>query len=295
MFKFKTTARCALAATMPLLGLVKSQAHAQAWIGQVVGNMIAQQQAAQQEAACMGGAAMPDSEIAETRASTFTAINGYWNAVRGGGAADVASFYQGDRKVSWTARGTTLSDAALHKVTDPLAQSGAVLDAQPTAYFRSGDGSSVRGQWAVRRADGRMIGTLDAAFRRAAGIWKLSDLTVYPATEYVEPLVQYCHRVGDVLPYRIASSGHMRDYLVKRADKMKAKADKAMAAADQAETRGGEGSYLQEKRILADAARAKSEEATRAAMAAIADNEHALADAKAAADTRAAAIAALKS
>ena len=287
--------RFALTIVLPMLAAVASEpANAQAWIGEMVGNMIAQEQAAQREAACMGGAAMPDSEIAETRASAFAAMNGYWNAVRSGAPADVTPFYRDDRKASWRSGGSALDGVALHKLTDPLAQSGAVFDATPLAYFRSGDGSSVHGQWAVRRADGKLIGTLDAAFSRTAGQWKLSDLTVYSATEYVEPLVQYCHKVGDVLPYRVASTTQARDYLVKRADRLKAKADKASAAVDQAVARTKDEAILRDKRALADAARAKSVAASQAALEAIAANERANADAKAAADKRAAAIAALK-
>ena len=287
--------RYVLAAGLPMLALFASEsARAQAWIGQVVGNMIAQEQAAQQEAACMGGADMPDTEIAETRPSAFAAMNGYWGAVRGGTPADVAAFYQGDRKVSWSAAGATVSGAGLHRVTDPLAQPSAILDAQPLAYLRAGDGTSVHGQWAVRHADGRLIGTLDAAFRRATGQWKLSDLTIYSAREYVEPLVQYCHKVGDVLPYRIASTARSRDYLLKRADRLKAKADKAIAAANAAAERNSDATALQAKRAVADAARAKSDIASKAAQEAVAANELAMTDAKAAEATRTAAIAALK-
>jgi hypothetical protein len=284
-----------LAVALPMLAIVASEpANAQAWIGEMVGNMIAQEQAIQREAACMGGTAMPDSEIAETRASAFAAMDGYWNAVRSGAPADVIPFYRDARKASWRAGGTALDGAALHKLTDPLAQTGAVFDATPLAYLRSGDGSSVHGQWAVRRADGGLIGTLDAAFSRSAGQWKLGDLTVYSATEYVEPLVQYCHKVGDVLPYRVASTTQARDYLVKRADRLKAKADKASAALDHAIARTKDEATLRDKRALADAARAKSLAASQAALEAIAANERANADAKAAADKRAAAIAALK-
>ncbi len=295
MTKQALALRFVLAAMLPLGTLALSApAIGQAWIGQMVGDMIAQQRAAELEAACRGGQAMPDSEIAETRASAYAAIDGYWKAVRGGTPADVSPFFQADRKLSWVGGGMTLNAAGLRNVTDPLAQQGAALDAKPLAYFRSGDGSTVHGQWAVRRADGHLIGTLDAHFRRALGQWKLADLRVYPATEYVEPLVQYCHVVGDVLPYRVESTTQARAYLTKRADKLKVKADKAQAAADKAAARNSDAALLRDQRALADAARAKSDDATKAAQAAIAANEQALADTKAAADARAAAIAALK-
>lgn len=277
------TAFAGLAASAP--------AHAQAWLGQVVGDMIAREQAAIQEQACMTGTPMPDSEVAETRATAQAAMSGYWGAVSAGGAANVAPYYQFDKKAKWVSGSTVVPLAGLARVTDPFAVSGASLDARPLAYFRAGDGSTVRGQWAVRRGDGSLVGTYDAGFRRAAGAWKLVELTLIPATTYVEPLVQYCHKAGDVLPYRVAWTTGQRSYLETRATRLEAKAAKAQAAADKV-TGYSEAAALTRKRAADAATKAKG--AREAARLAAEANELALADAKAAEAARAAGQAALR-
>lgn len=152
-----------------ILGLASAPAHAQAWIGQVVGDMIAQQQAMALEQACRMGTPMPPEEINETRASALASINGYWAAVRQG-TANVTPYFHPDSKSKWIAGGKTLGAAALTRIADPFARDDASLDASPIIYFRAGDGRTVGGQWAVRRADASLIGTYVALFRRAEGI-----------------------------------------------------------------------------------------------------------------------------
>lgn len=277
--------RFSVAALALATGMAGTPAHAQAWIGQVVGDMIAQQQALEREHACRMGTAMPPEEIEETRATTLAAMNGYWEAVRRGGVANVSTVYQLDGKAKWTSGGKTLGMAGLTGVTDPFATEGAVLDAAPIAYFRAGDGRTVGGQWAVRRADASLIGTYSAMFRRTAGVWRLSELTLVPATSYVEPLVQYCHQFGDVLPYRVTWTTRERGLVERRAAKLEAKAVKAAAAASKGASSAEEAGLLQ-RRAEESAARAKRE---REAARAIAEaNEQALADAKAAEAARAA-------
>lgn len=273
-----------------MIGLASGAAHGQAWIGQMVGDMIARQQAAVQEQACMTGAPMPDSEVAETRATALAAMSGYWGAVSVGGTANVAPYYQIDKKAKWVSGSTIVPLAGLSRVTDPFAVGGATLDTNPLAFFRAGDGSTVRGQWAVRRSDGGLVGTYDAGFRRAAGAWKLVDLTLIPATSYVEPLVQYCHKAGDVLPYRVSWTTSQRSYLEARATKLEAKAVKAQAAANKA-VGASESAALTRKRAADAATKAKGarEEARLAGEA----NDRALADAKAVDAARVAGQAAL--
>lgn len=268
-----------------MIGLASGAAHGQAWIGQVVGDMIARQQAAIQEHACMTGTPMPDSEVSETRATALAAMNGYWVAVRAGGASNVSPYYQPDKKAKWISGSTVVPLAGLTRITDPFAVEGAALDPNPLAYFRAGDGSTVRGQWAVRRGDGSLVGSYDAAFRRVAGTWKLVELTLIPAKTYVEPLVQYCHKPGDVLPYRVSWTTSQRRYLEGRAAKLEAKAAKAQAAADKA-VGSSESAALTRKRA-ADAV-TKATGAREEARLAREANELALADAKAAEAARAA-------
>ncbi|QNA84572.1 hypothetical protein G4G27_11650 [Sphingomonas sp. So64.6b] len=279
--------------------MTSATAHAQIWIGQIVGDMMAQGQAAQQEYNCMTGTAMPPSEIEETRASAETAIKGYWQAVQGGKETNVAPFYQTDRKAAWVSGAKTVPLSGLIRITDPFASDGAVLDAQPIAYLRAGDGGTVRGQWAARRADGTLIGTYDAMFKRASGIWKLSRLTLIPSTDYAEPVVQFCHKPNDVLPYRLVSTEQTRAYTAKRAEKLRIKADKAKAEADRAAAaaQGKDSSaallLVNEKKQRASDAEAKAGAAADAARAAVEANELAKTDAATAETTKAAALAEL--
>ena len=261
-----------------IIGLASAPAHAQAWIGQVVGDMMAQQRAIELEQACRTGTPMPPDEIDETRASTRASINGYWNAVRQG-TANVVPYYQPDGKAKWIAGGKTVGLAGLTRVTDPFVGNGAALDATPIAYFRAGDGRSVGGQWVVRNADSSLIGTYDALFRRTEGVWRLSELSLIPAGSYVEPLVQYCHTVGDVLPYRVSWTTRQRALLEARAAKLEAKAAKAREAAAKG-SRSDEEAVLIQKRAVDAAERARR--AREAARLAAEANELALADAKAA-------------
>ncbi len=212
------------------------KASAQAWIGQIVGNMMANAQAAQQEQNCMTGTPMPDSEIAETRATAQASITGYWQAVQSGQNANVAKFFSTGKKTQWVSGKNIIGLAGLNKVQDPFGSPGAVLDQTPLAYFRSGDGGTVHGQWRVRRADGALLGTYDAAFKRTGGTWLLSDLQLLSSAEPVYPLVQYCHKRDDVLPYRLTLTENGRTYTERRAVKMSAKAEKAKAEAEKATT-----------------------------------------------------------
>lgn len=269
-------------------------AHAQAWIGAVVGNMIAQENAARLEQACMTGTPMPPSEIEETRATANAAIRGYWSAVQGGHAANVAAFYQNDNKAAWTSGPSTVRLAGLAQIIDPFAAttSASLADA-PLGYVRSGDGATVRGAWQVRDAHGTPIGTYDAMFRRSSGVWRLSRLILLSSRDYVEPVIQYCHKPNDVLPYRVANSQMMRDYATKRAEKLRLKADKARADADHAAAKYPGDAATLEISQRAEMAETKAKTAAEEARLSVAANETAKADASAAEAEKQATIARL--
>jgi hypothetical protein len=274
-------------------------AYSQAWIGQVVGNVIAQQQAAAAEHACMTGAAMIDTEVAETRPTTIASMRGYWDAVKSGQPAVVQSHFHVNKKSVWINGATKVAIAPGAKVSDPFAVQGAQLAAEPLRYFRSGDGASVRVQWEVRDAAAKLIGTYDAELRRGGSTWRLFELRLIPAKEYVEPLVQYCHKAGDVMPYRLATTQRAMDYTAKRAVRMEEKAVKAEAAANKALARTmnsqgyastGDKLMVREAGDKANAARSKANEAKTAAETAAAEHAKAKADAKAMEDARTEAV-----
>lgn len=227
----------AILVSSALLACNAAPANAQIWIGQIVGDMAAQAEAARLESLCMSGTPMPDKEIEETRESAYATMQGYWQAVSAGQETDISSFYKNSKKIRWNSGESRIAKAAPVSITDPFANNGAALDAQPIDYFRSGDGSTLGGRWRVKNADGSLIGTYDVEMRRVLDKWKLSELTLTPANEFVEPLVQYCHKRGDVLPHRLKTTEQVKAYTEKRAAKMAAKADKAELKAKKAEAK----------------------------------------------------------
>jgi hypothetical protein len=281
---------------------IATPAFSQAWIGLMVGNMMAQQQQAAMEQACMTGTAMIESEVAEARPTTLASMRGYWDAVRSGGPAVVQPYFHVHKKSAFIGGPTKIIITPTTKISDPFAVSGAILAAEPMRYFRSGDGVSVRFQWEVRDATAKLVGTYDAELRRGGATWRLFELRLIPAQDYVEPLAQYCHKVGDVMPYRLTSTARTMTYTSQRALKMAAKADKAEAAAAKALARtmnsSGHASpadklMVRESGDKASTARNKASEAKLAAESAAAENAKAKADAKAMDDARASAMAGL--
>ena len=291
----------ALAAVAGLLALQPGSAHAQIWIGQIVGNMIAEEQAAAREQACMNGAPQPDSETAEVRQPALSAMTLYFEAAKGGGAPLSSQFHL-DKHSRWTNGNVSASMTEIDRQSDPFAHDGLALDAASIGFLRAGDGSSTLGQWIVHDASGAKRGTYTAVLTRKLGVWRLSTLELTPARTYVDPVVQYCHKPGDVLPYRLSSTTTMREWAEKRFAKAEAKAEKAeqAAAAARAKADKSPGNASAQAALTEAAARAKTladqREARRTELAgAKIAEESARADAKAAEERKAAAIASLAS
>ena len=88
-------------------------ASAQAWIGQIVGDMMAREAAYAAEMRCMAGEAMPPNEVAEARDPAPALMRGYWTAVSAGQSP--AAAFQINRKTSWTSGSTVLHQARLKR------------------------------------------------------------------------------------------------------------------------------------------------------------------------------------
>jgi hypothetical protein len=228
----------AVVAGAAALALGASQpAGAQMWIGLMVGQMMSQQAAYAQERACMGGAPMVAKEVAEARDPAPAVMQGYWRAAAAG-QSPAASFLL-DKKTAWIAPGKTLNQLTLAGLRDPFATTAnARLGGTPLGFVRAGDGSSALGQWAVTGSDGHPLGTYQAQFRRLQGKWLLSSLELVEPARWVDPVVQYCHKPGDVLPWRLADAKATvawaeKQYLKgdRKAAATKAEAAKAEAAA----------------------------------------------------------------
>ena len=219
-----------MAAGVLLLAATPGSAAAQAWIGLMVGDMMSRQQAALQERACMSGTPMPEAEIAEARQPATRVMQAYWASVAAGEPANVGVQFHLDKKSRWTAAGQAPRGMTeLSALRDPFAGPGRRLE--DISFVRAGDGSSARGQWRLRDTGGRLVGTYVATFGRKLGEWRLSELTLVPRETFVEPLAQYCHKLGDVMPYRLSSTEAIRAGLEKRAVKADAKAKSAETAA----------------------------------------------------------------
>lgn len=216
------------AAAAALLGA--SPAHAQIWIGQIVGNMMAAQQAAEQEHRCMMGTPMKASEIDEVRQPANEVMANYAAAVGGGDWADIHNLYQrGDPKAVWVSGKAVARIMETESVKDPFAALGAKMDPEPRSLIRAGDGKMVQGQWLARGSDGMPVGIYDAGFVRVLGVWRLRWLILNPA-DAAQP-TQFCHLPGDVEPYKVKWEAQQKKIEAKRAAKAARKA--ALEAAGQ--------------------------------------------------------------
>lgn len=177
-------------------------AHAQAWIGEYVGNLMAQQAAAESRHRCMTGVPMAEAEVTEALAPTNALMHAYFDAMQQG-SANRASFYLLDRKSRWTFGEDTLDRTSLDRLPDPFADPGHSLEAQPRAFFRSGQEAWTNAQWQVRDGAGALVGTYTGLFVRNLGNWRIRELTLTAPDEWVEPARQFCLEPGDVLDYRI--------------------------------------------------------------------------------------------
>lgn len=168
-------------------------------IGATVGNMVA----AAKERECMIGTPMPPSEIEEARSGAEAAMRSYLRVAGGGSPADVGALFGRKAKAgSWSADGAA---QPLKGVDDGFARRVAAGEAriEPVALVRAGDGGSAAGVWLLRAAGGGdPLGRYEAAFRRQAGVWMLSRLSLVSGAQAPAAPAQYCHRPGDVEVYR---------------------------------------------------------------------------------------------
>lgn len=220
------------AAAVVTLAVQPVVANAQAWIGLMVGDMMARQAAYAAEQRCMGGEAMPPNEVAEARNPAPAVMQGYWAAV-GVGQSPAAAFHLGS-KTRWTAGATSAGQTGLGKVVDPFARAGMTFTATPLGFVRAGDGQSALGQWAAEDRPGHRGGTYQALLRRQAGVWKLSTLELVEARSWIDPVVQYCHAPGDVMPFRVGQAQRMVEQAERREVKSAKKAGETRAKAERA-------------------------------------------------------------
>ncbi|MEL7446831.1 MAG: hypothetical protein AAGK02_13655 [Pseudomonadota bacterium] len=205
---------------------IPQNARAQAWIGQVVGDMMAQQQAAIARAECMNGASPETKEIEEALVSANNTMQGYFAGQQSSGDPR-SEFFAVDKHTAWTHGNATLSRVNIDQGTDALAAAGMSIDTEPFAFYRSYLHARATGQWPVRDATGQVTGVYTAYFVRKLNTWKLRTLTLEDASAYSGPVVQFCEAPGDVLPHQIESSASSMNYHAKRMAKAKDKLGRA--------------------------------------------------------------------
>jgi hypothetical protein len=197
-------------------------------IGNTIGNMVA----SGIEHQCMSGNALSDKEVGEARTGGEAAMRQYLQlAAKGAGADARAAFGRKAKHQIWSAGsgGEGLASA----VDDPAAARVAAGEARliPVALIRAGDGGSALGVWAlVAGESGQPLAQYETAFRREAGVWKLSRLALLAGDAAPATPAQYCHKPGDVEPYVAAIAERDAARARKKAEKAARRAAEARQA-----------------------------------------------------------------
>jgi hypothetical protein len=178
------------------VALAAAPAFGQAWIGTMVGNMVAQAA----EARCMSGTPLPEKEIAEAHEPAVRMMQLYWSRAAAADKADISAAYHPSGKAEWKMGDRTVRRCGLVAIEDRLARApGAALAGEPIAFVRAGDSGGARGLWLVGGAGG---GYYLAEFKRQAGVYKLASIQLYAGGAAVPAVTQYCHKAGDIEAYR---------------------------------------------------------------------------------------------
>ncbi|HEY0148958.1 MAG TPA: hypothetical protein VGB70_08120 [Allosphingosinicella sp.] len=195
-------------------------------VAAAIGNTIANMAAAEAENRCMSGQPLNDKEVGEARTGGEAAMRQYLQLAAKGAKADArAAFARKPKHQIWSAGGTQGSAAS---VDDPLARRAAAGEAvlAPLGLVRAGDGGSALGIWALNaKAGGQPLGYYETAFRREAGVWKLSRLTLVEGGAAPALATQYCHKLGDVEPYVAAMAERDAKRALKKSQKAAARAE----------------------------------------------------------------------
>ncbi len=166
-----------------------SSSHAQAWIGEMVGQIAAQEAARQREAACVAGTPAPDEEIARATEQSVALLDAYFALTSKSKRKDIGRVFDLKRE-----------DASYKSVDGSVAVDalGAILDQpKPTlerqSFVVGGDGLTARGIWAVVEPGGAPAASYAVDFSVKVVSWRIWHLTVLPADAAPAPPPAYCH------------------------------------------------------------------------------------------------------
>jgi hypothetical protein len=237
----------------------------------IIGGTIAGMGGGDPETACMLGAQLPDSEIAEARDPSVASMLQYFVAAQGGGLKSGA--FHLDEKTRLTVGASNGNSTNLDTIPDPLATDGRILLPKALRFYRSFLRGMSLGQWAVLDARGSTVGVYTGLFVRKGGTWKLRDLSVSMAGEKVKPAMAFCRTPGDVVPFKVTFTLQAREQTEKRLAKARtrletttrqAEASKAAKRAQLASMKRVDAIYAAKdvaklETMLADAIKAENE------------------------------------
>lgn len=189
----KTGSFGAAAAAGLTLFLLAGETRAQAWIGQIAGDAVAQQQAAAREEACRAGTPASPGDTENARVKTGELMAGYSNLTSRSRSRDI-------QKVFARTDDTTWADPA---GAVPVLELGERLDASvpiltPVNFVIGGDAGTARGVWSAAGEDGTVTAWYAVDFLNTPGFWgganwRVWHMTVFPADQQPEAPGAYCH------------------------------------------------------------------------------------------------------
>jgi len=169
---------------------------AQAWIGSIVGNMVAREREAAEETACRAGTPSSDKVVNYARRSGQEALDAYQSlSTKSPASVMRRAFALKKPDVSWKDVNGTV----------PVTQLGARLDEPkpfltPTSFVVAGDGLSARGIWKASWAEqpGRtewyaVDFTGGPHTNLNAGTFRIWHLAIFPGDRQPETPAAYCH------------------------------------------------------------------------------------------------------
>jgi len=174
---------CVVGCAVPSLG------HAQAWIGEMAGQMAAQAAAAEREKKCVAGEPAPAGEISEATLESAELLDAYFALTSKSKTRDVGRvFALKDDGVSWRSGDREV----------PVPELGAILDEarptlEPVSFIVGGDGRTARGIWRASSSADTGEPQVYAVDFAGGPKWRIWHMVLLPASLEPEPPAAYCH------------------------------------------------------------------------------------------------------
>jgi hypothetical protein len=166
-----------------------ASSHAQAWIGQIVGDIAAQEAARQREAACVAGTPAPEEAITRATEQSAALLEAYFALTSKSKRKDIGRVFDLRR-----------DDVSYKSLDGPVSveELGAILDMptptlEPKSFVVGGDGMTSRGIWAIAEPGEEPSGYYAVDFSVRAVSWRIWHITVLPADAPPAPAAAYCH------------------------------------------------------------------------------------------------------